>query len=384
MREARLDVVLKDLPSGLSLPEACWLLARVATAIAAQPRAVAPAHVRIRSDGGVRVTTESDAPFAYRAPEEIAGRAPNVRSAVFSLGAVLVEAITGRPAFLRESDFETRIAVTQDEIPRLVGRVAQATPAIDAILRRALSKNPADRFASTMELAEHLDRFLEESLLEVGPDDLKRALAPFLKEPVDPRRESTVPPPAVEVARPAPAAFVAASRIALPEPAESTAASSDWLDRAEGELRTPAPRPVPEVSAPRKPTSPVRPAPDFVHAELDLTPENPRASAPSKPRLDDRLVRLSAKNAADSDGGLMEVARQAPRPAPRTSGFVGLPQVDEDALETERTRPGTMAPRTSLPPPTPNWLLRIAVALIALVVLAIAYQFLLRPLLASL
>ena len=55
-------------------------------------------------------------------------------------------------------------------------------------------------------------------------------------------------------------------------------------------------------------------------------------------------------------------------------------QIDERALDDERSKAGTMAPTPSMnaPPPT-NWILRISVGLVALVALAAAYQLVLRP-----
>lgn len=337
MREARLDQLLKAHPAGLPLPEACWLVGRAAHAIATQPRALTPDQVRVREDGGVRVAPgATPVPFGYQAPEELSGKGANVRSAVFSLGALFVEVATGRPAFHRETDFETRIAVTTEEVAPFVGRVAQATPEIDALVTKALAKHPADRFTSTVELGEELDRFLEESLLEVSQRDLAKIVRPLL--PKDQARPAAQAAPAAATATPA------------PEP--------------------PAPEPPPEAHA-------------FAEAELELQPEQRRASVPNKPRFDQDVVRVGDPLEPGAGAGVTEASVTGVResgPKIRRPSAAGLLEIDEDALEEERSRAGTMAPRDE-PGPEPNWIMRIAVALIGLVVLAIAYQFLIRPLL---
>ncbi|HJL17703.1 MAG TPA: hypothetical protein RMH99_18710, partial [Sandaracinaceae bacterium LLY-WYZ-13_1] len=178
MSEVRLDQVLDRVPSGLPVGIGCWLVGRAANAIAARPRPLTPTEVRIRDDGGVRVAApaQDELPFAHQAPEVIRGAAPTPRSAVFSLGALVVQTVTGRAPFARGSDLETRIAVVEEQIPPLLGRVAQASSGLDELVGRALAKAPEDRFASTVELAEELDAYLEAELLDVGPEELARVV----------------------------------------------------------------------------------------------------------------------------------------------------------------------------------------------------------------
>ncbi len=400
MLEARLDEALQAHPAGLPLPQACFLVARAANAMAAQPRSVMPRNLRIRGDGGVRVADDrAGASYGYRAPEELAGEGSTPRSAVFSLGAVLVEALTGRPAFQRGSELETRIAVTQDEIPSLVGRVAQATPELDKLLARALDKEPSKRFGSTVELAEAIDEFLELSLLEVSAADLTRALGPVLRKR-DPRRESEREMKAVAPAAQAPRA---PDKIALPEPVslppakpaprpaaislpEPVSLPPEMLAAEPDELALPEPVSFPPVTAPAAaepdelalptpaplPLAAPQPAPGApAPGELRLEAEPPRASAPNKPRFDQEIVRHGETHAAPA-----RPAPRMPRPDARD-----LPALDESALDYERTRGGTMAPSTDPGPPPVNWLLRISLGLIALVALAAVYQLALRPLL---
>ena len=78
---------------------------------------------------------------AYMSPEQAQGQPIDVRSEVFSFGAVLYELLAGRRAFEGASTAAVLSAVLRDEPPPLA-----APTALDAIVRRCLQKDPARRF----------------------------------------------------------------------------------------------------------------------------------------------------------------------------------------------------------------------------------------------
>lgn len=368
VREVRLDQVLERLPSGLPLPVACWVIGRAASAIAARPRVLTPADLRIREDGAVRVdTTDAPIAFGYKAPEIIRGGGETPRSAVFALGAILVEALTGRPAFTRVTDMETRIAVVEESVARLHGRVAQASPALDQIVARALAKQPNDRFASTVELAEHLDGFLDDELHEVGPSETAAAVAAALqgadvREAV--QRATNRPVPASpEPIQEAPPREPEPEPEALPRPVPTP----------------PPPAPEPEPAAPPRDDGA---AAAILGAELDLRPETQRRSAPNKPRFDQGLVRVHDPHQGGGGAGITDASvtgvRDSSPHGRRTAA--GVLDIDERALEGERQRPITVMEEPE-PEPGPNWIKRIGLLLVVLLALAIAWQYALRPLL---
>jgi serine/threonine-protein kinase len=92
----------------------------------------------------------------YMSPEKILGRPLDARSDLFSLGAVLYELATGRPAFPRSTREEILDATLEAE-PAAMGLPA----AFEAIVRKALAKSPDDRYASAAELAAALRAYLE-------------------------------------------------------------------------------------------------------------------------------------------------------------------------------------------------------------------------------
>jgi Tol biopolymer transport system component len=89
----------------------------------------------------------------YMSPEQVRARPLDHRTDIFSLGSVLYEILSGRPAFDCFSAVETMNAVLNAEPPPLSSLVPEVPPEVDAIVRHCLEKNPRDRFQSTRDLA---------------------------------------------------------------------------------------------------------------------------------------------------------------------------------------------------------------------------------------
>jgi YVTN family beta-propeller protein len=89
----------------------------------------------------------------YISPEQIRGDAVDGRADVYSLGCVLFECLTGEVPFVRTSDVAVIYAHLEDEPPRLSERCAGLPAALDAVMGRALDKDPAQRFQTAGELA---------------------------------------------------------------------------------------------------------------------------------------------------------------------------------------------------------------------------------------
>jgi serine/threonine protein kinase len=89
---------------------------------------------------------------AYMAPEQVRGEAWTEATDVFALGVMLWELAAGRRLFHRGPSYLTMAAVIEGEVPTLPDH-----PAIDAIVRAALWKEPATRLASAAELATRLE-----------------------------------------------------------------------------------------------------------------------------------------------------------------------------------------------------------------------------------
>ncbi len=105
----------------------------------------------------------------YMAPEQVLGHETDARTDLFAAGAILYEAIAGRPAFLGTSVVEVLSATLHDEPPALAGDAAVV--ALDRLIRRALAKRPAERPASAAELLAEL------AAIPLGESSAGRALA---------------------------------------------------------------------------------------------------------------------------------------------------------------------------------------------------------------
>ena len=90
----------------------------------------------------------------YMAPEQIAGEPIDGRSDLFAVGAMLFEMVAGRPAFAGRTFAEIMHATCCEQPPALTGSPGVA--ALDRVIRRALSKRPADRPESADAMAGEL------------------------------------------------------------------------------------------------------------------------------------------------------------------------------------------------------------------------------------
>ena len=89
----------------------------------------------------------------YMSPEQVRGRPADLRSDVFSFGAVLYEMLSGRRAFAGGSAVETMNAILEREPPELATVGCAAPAPLERLVRRCLAKEPGQRFASARELA---------------------------------------------------------------------------------------------------------------------------------------------------------------------------------------------------------------------------------------
>ena len=130
----------------------------------------------------------------YTAPEQICGKPVDGRGDLYSLGCLVFELLAGTAPYRRDDDVALLWAHLHDPPPKVSQARPGLPPALDAVLAKALAKDPDQRYATCMEFA---------TVLRVASQPLVRHAATqaagALPEPVlglDPAESGAPLPPA--------------------------------------------------------------------------------------------------------------------------------------------------------------------------------------------
>jgi len=128
---------------------------------------------RLTRDGQLSIGT-----IQYMSPEQAAGeRDIDARSDIYSLGAVAYEMLVGEPP-VTGATARAMIATLMTEMPASVRTRRSDVPAsVDAAVQRALSKDPADRFATARDFGEALSVAMPFNSGNVDTRQLQTSLA---------------------------------------------------------------------------------------------------------------------------------------------------------------------------------------------------------------
>ncbi len=121
---------------------------------------------------------------SYMAPEQAAGdnTAVGPLSDVYSLGAILYEALTGRPPFREATPLDTLVQVLEGEpeLPRT--RNPRIPPELELVCLKAMAKPPEERYPSADALADDLDRFLADEPVRALPETRRQRLVRWVRQ----------------------------------------------------------------------------------------------------------------------------------------------------------------------------------------------------------
>jgi len=118
-----------------------------------------------RTQAGTMVGTP-----AYMSPEQITGGNIDKRTDVFSAGIILYQFLTGEKPFTGSGAWTIAKKIIQEEPPLPSSLNNAITPLFDAVVNKALSKNPDTRFQSARDLGVALKRALEGKGIEDDSD----------------------------------------------------------------------------------------------------------------------------------------------------------------------------------------------------------------------
>lgn len=140
-------------------------------------RDVSPHNVLVSADGVVKLadfgvakainsnrtpTTGIKGKLAYMAPEQFSAgpAALDCRIDIFPAGVVLYQLLTFRHPFQQETEFLTLKAVLEGAVPVPSVLRPDCPPELDAIVKRALAREPAERFRTAAEMQHELETFI--------------------------------------------------------------------------------------------------------------------------------------------------------------------------------------------------------------------------------
>ncbi|HEU4867295.1 MAG TPA: Stk1 family PASTA domain-containing Ser/Thr kinase [Actinomycetota bacterium] len=145
--------------------------ANIAITVGGQIKVMDFGIARAAHDGAMTVTQTGMVigTASYFSPEQAQGKPVDARSDIYSVGIVLYEMLTGVVPFKGESPVAVAYKhVTEDPAPPR-SLAEDIPPALEAVVMKAISKNPDNRYQTALEMCRDLERVLRGEQVEATP-----------------------------------------------------------------------------------------------------------------------------------------------------------------------------------------------------------------------
>lgn len=215
---------------------------------------------------------------AYLSPEQVTVGSADARSDVYSTGVLVYEMLTGRTPFTGDTSLSVAYQRVEKDVPDPSSAIDGVPPELDAFVRRATEREPAERYADAQVMADALGEICETL-------DLPRYRVPA------PRRSAVRTPPAPVDPDAVPARTSDGSATGRPAPAPATTALPATA-AANAHAPTTVQTAVPGTAGPNAPTT--RPHPTRVATRAHPRPDTEVVAPRPDYAADRRRQRRSA------------------------------------------------------------------------------------------
>jgi len=121
----------------------------------------------------------------YMAPEQASGEPVDRRTDVFAAGIVLWELTVGRKLFDAKNDVEVLVQITTTH-PTYPSAIRPDYPAaLEAIVMKALERDPAKRYQTAREMQQELEAFARDAKLALSPENLEAYMHETFRDDLD-------------------------------------------------------------------------------------------------------------------------------------------------------------------------------------------------------
>jgi serine/threonine protein kinase/Tfp pilus assembly protein PilF len=129
---------------------------------------------RLQDEAGLTITGDLLGTLRYMSPEQASGRRAVIdhRADIYALGTTLYELLTLRPAVVGRDRHDLIRQITHDDPPRPRRLVPGLPRELETIVLKAMAREPTERYGTAGELADDLQRYLDDKPIQARPPTL--------------------------------------------------------------------------------------------------------------------------------------------------------------------------------------------------------------------